>query len=267
MNRFSIVIILYNAEEVIERCLRSVIDHTSDTEREVILIDNASPDRSAEIASKILPNVRLIRTPNRGFGHANNVGAAHAQHEYLFFLNADAYFVEPILSRIAGRFGRDRAIAAVGPMLEYPDGRFQLSAGSEATFMHEFRDRQLYRSETRRNEEFREAARRSGERAMGFLTGAALCVSADAFRSIGGFDEGFFLYFEDKDICVRLRREGYRCLYDPHVVLRHEKNGSAGRELSDAMRKAYRHSQRYYYSKHRPLYERWMLAIYHAMSS
>ncbi len=251
MPRFSIIIVLYNAEEVIERCLKSIIQYSSVHEREVILVNNSSPDRCTEIAKRVLPECSIINTENRGFSHANNVGAKSAHGEILFFLNADAFFVESILEKVDRSFRADPSIGVIGPRLEYPDGRFQISSGKLPSLAIEFIDKWFYRYEEFLSAKIHLANFFYGkERFVEYVTGASLFIHKDVFNAIGGFDEKYFLYFEDKDLCARVLKVGFKCLYNPSIVVGHLKSGSNRNDPSNKIRRLYRESQMLYYSKH-----------------
>ncbi|MFM7373510.1 MAG: glycosyltransferase family 2 protein, partial [Sphaerospermopsis kisseleviana] len=91
--------------------------------------------------------------------------------------------------------------------------------------------------------------------------GAALFIRADLFHSLGGFDENFFMYFEESDLCQRVKNKGYKILYTPQVSLIHIRGHSVNK-IANKMVVEYRLSQIYYYKKHRPLWERLILRVY-----
>ncbi len=151
----------------------------------------------------------------------------------------------------------------IGPGLCCPDGRFQFSCGSLPTFGGEIRDKAWYRLLDDRIGwvEERTATSFSDQRDVGWVTGAALFIRKDLFHQLGGFDEEFFMYFEDKDLCNRVLNAGRKVRYFPGVSLVHLKAGSSsGTESLTAVE--YRRSQLRYYRKHRPGVENRLLQYY-----
>ena len=98
---------------------------------------------------------------------------------------------------------------------------------------------------------------------VGWVTGAALFIRRDVYQRLGGFDDNLFMFFEDKDLCFRVRQSGLRVAYDPSISLIHLKGGSSGGDSSAFVRTKYRESQRRYYEKNLPAFDRKMLSLYH----
>jgi N-acetylglucosaminyl-diphospho-decaprenol L-rhamnosyltransferase len=175
----SVIIVSYNSAHCIGKVLQSVMNA-----RERIVVDNASADGSADIAAPYATRV-IASAENRGFGAACNVGAAHATEDLLLFLNPDAVMRPGALERLV-QCARDHPQAvAFGARVALPDAE-RRSTPLPAT----------------------EPVPAASVRDVDNITGAALLCRTAVFREIGGFDEGFFLYFEDEDLCRRLRRHG-----------------------------------------------------------
>ena len=249
--KVSIVIVSYNAVNLLIDCLSSIMDH-SKTAPEIIVVDNGSTDRSVELLAKEFPQIRLIPlAENMGFGAGNNRGAAVATGELLFFLNNDTVLLEDTPAQLAGLMETHADVGACGPKLVNGDGGFQLSFGSDPSLLNEWKFRRMHRRLRKKDSAFRSKleSRYSASTEVDWVTGAVLMLRRDVFREIGGFDETFFLYFEDADICRRVRELGLKVLYVPTTKVVHfggQSLGTAGQQIAVE----YRRSQLYYYQKH-----------------
>ncbi|MDZ4789611.1 MAG: glycosyltransferase family 2 protein [Hyphomicrobiales bacterium] len=213
MTRVSIVIVTYNSAKVILRCLAAIRGA-----HEIIVVDNASSDASAKIAAGMGASV-IVNSSNLGFGRACNIGAAAATGDYVLFLNPDATLAPLALREMKSAAERYPQAAAIGPRL--------MEGGKPAVFQSETlmdaRGGRMAPSDTP-----------SGDCCMRFLSGAALMCSRKAFQHIGGFDEAFFLYYEDDDLCFRLRDQGGALIYAPGAVVSHVKARSSPLTLRGA---------------------------------
>jgi hypothetical protein len=152
-------------------------------------------------------------------------------------------------------------VGIIGPKLLFPDGSFQISFSPEISLKGEFAARKLHKNAEDKNnlhiieKDFQDI------KEVDIVVGAAFFIRADLFNLLGGFDEKFFMYFEESDLCQRVRNEGYKILYTPHVSLIHIR-GYSVKKISNKMAVEYRRSQIYYYHKHRPMWEILLLRIY-----
>lgn len=201
-NRIGVVIVAFNSAAVIGRALSSLPAGV-----QVVVVDNASTDGSADIAAAT-GAFCLRNRKNLGFGRASNQGAALCTREFVLFLNPDAMLTTGALHRMLATAVQNPEAAAVGPKLIDETGR---ATWRFASILHPL-PRQ------------REAAPLEPEGAccMPLLTGAALLCRSVAFRKVGGFDENIFLYHEDDDLSLRLTRAGYSLIYEPAARVVHE---------------------------------------------
>lgn len=234
-------------------------------EVEIIVVDNASTELQEVALKNGLNGVNFIQNEqNVGFGAANNIAAMKAKGDVLLFLNNDTICQAEILRPVLDRFGADPTIGVIGPKLLNQDGSFQLSAGWLPSFWREIGDKAAYgllRQKLRFWEHGIENYFRAPKK-VGWVTGAALFIRKNLFEKLGGFDEDLFMYFEDKDICLRVWNEGHTVVYDPTVSVIHLKGGSSSSESPDSIRQIYRRSQMAYYAKHRPGAEQLLLRAY-----
>ncbi len=222
MRSVSVVVVSFNTRGSLLRCLSSI-----DPSFEVLVVDNASSDGSAEMVEAEFPSARLIRNDsNRGFGPANNQGADQATCELVIYLNSDCIAEPGAIQRLASEFDDEQVVAAGGKLL-WPDGGAQLSAANELTLWAVFCE-QLYLQKLfpksrlfspywvrRDSDESREVAQ---------VMGACLMVR----RGLERFDERFPLYCEDTELCRRLRGHG-KILYAPQARFTHELGASSAR--------------------------------------
>lgn len=258
----SIVIVNYNGGTVVLDCLHSIFQHLAAEKTEVLVVDNCSQDDSPDWITQKFPKVHLLRqTRNWGFGTANNIGVRHAKGKYLLLLNADTRLTQNILPTLIAKLTQQTDIGMVGPRLVNPDGSFQLSIAHEIGLWGEFRTLQQvwrYRNPANRPALAKQYGR---DRSVEIIVGAAMLMERTLFERVEGFDEAFFMYFEESDLCQRVRAQGYQILYTPEVSLVHL-GGYSVAQSAAKMADVYRQSQRYYYQKHRPPWEQHVLHQY-----
>jgi GT2 family glycosyltransferase len=253
----SIIYVNWNCEEEILASIASVREKSQSTEYEVIVVDNDSPQGSRKVSAD--PGVRLIRSEaNRGFGAGCNLGALQAQGRYLLFLNPDTRFLNDVL-RVLVEFLDQRPCAAVaGPLVEDAAGKISFEAGrSLPTLCNEFLQHSTlafrFPNGPVTSQPYLSNWDHKSTREVETVLGACMLVRSEAFRRIGGFDEAFFLYSEELDLCYRLRCGGGQIWYVHTAQLLHKERqstiqlfGSVGRIVLQNM-----HSQHYYFKKHR----------------
>lgn len=261
----SVVIVNYNGGSVILECLNSLQNYIKEITYEIIVVDNSSQDESPEKIDNYFPNVTLLRqSRNFGFGTANNIGIAKSSGKFIWLLNSDIYLTSNVLPFLVNRLESDSKIGILGPRLVNRDGSFQLSVSKEISILGEFQT--LQQVKRYRNLSTRPLLAQSYmyEKPVDIIIGAAMFMRRDVFDQAGGFDENFFMYFEESDLCKRTRNLGYTILYTPQVELIHI-GGYSVSKASGHMAQEYRRSQRYYYHKHRPIWEQWLLNTYLAI--
>lgn len=258
----TIIIVHYNAASFLAECLRSIIA-TIDLDRvEILVCDNASPNDDWRSAIPEHDAVTLLELPeNRGFGAANNVAARRAKGQYLFFLNPDVVLREDPLPHLRRVFTEHEDAGAVGPRLLNNDGSLQPSRG---TFPHLLLSmaqllklkRLLPRDErliplvgTVMGRMFAQWYPPERLQRVDYITGAALMMPRTLFETLGGFDEVFFLYFEEIDLCRRLRTAGYHIYYVPSIGLVHHVDTARTSDPGFKEREALK-SLLHYYRKH-----------------
>jgi GT2 family glycosyltransferase len=211
--RASIIIVNYNGGEALGRCLRSLrADWRLDYE--LILVDNASADGSADQLGAIFPNARSLRSAiNLGFGEGNNLGAAMAEGAYLAFLNPDTV-VQPgwLEALIAALEANPEAGIATAKILLLDSPWLVNTCGNDVHYTGLTLCRGMGYAQERMDEPAE----------VGAASGAAFVMGRSLFAELGGFDGSFFLYLEDTDLSLRARLAGYSCIYVPASVVHHD---------------------------------------------
>ena len=240
----TVILVNYNDRRQLGACLGALRMELRGGD-EIILVDNASTDGSPEFVAAEFPEVRVILNQhNAGFGAANNQGVRAASSDAVMFLNTDTVVQSGSIRRLLETLDGEPAVAAVGPALIRPDGSFQVSFGKTVSFLGQFIQKAVLNPYHKRV-----LPRRTGPRTAGWLSAACLLARTDAVRRVGGYDERFFIYFEDIDLCRRLARAGGRLIYEPRACVFHEGGGSTSARAR-VSRFEYRRSQLYNYDKH-----------------
>lgn len=225
----SVIIVSYGTRDLTLAALETVRGAGERVAIEAIVVDNASLDDSAARIAEAHPQATLIRSPqNLGFAAGANLGAGRAVGEWLLFLNSDARLLEDSIPRLLDAARSLAVPGAIGPLLLGPDG-------PEASVGHFYGFRRDWAQFLRVGRLFPGVRALDGiflgklperREAVEWITGACLLVRRDTFFSVGGFDEAYFMYVEDMDLCFRLRRAGCTNLFAPDAVVRHELGAS-----------------------------------------
>ena len=261
--RISAVVVSYNTRDDLLRCLEALLA-PGEPAMEVIVVDNASRDGSADAVRARFPATRVIaNTANLGFSKANNIGLRAAAGEYALLLNSDCEVRPGAVAALAAVLDAHPKVALVGPCHVGTDGRPQVSFGPNLTPVAEWRQGRLVRGvKAGREEALRQAADRSQrECEPDWLSASCLLARRSALDAVGGFDELFFLYEEDVDLCLRIRRAGWRVVFTPTAEVVHH----LGRSMDKAPGRArleYHRSHLRFYAKHNPVPQRLALRAF-----
>lgn len=250
----SIIVVTFNSAEDIGPCLRSIMDAPPRGTFEVIVVDNGSTDDTVARARGVSPAVLVDDTgTNLGFGAANNRAARRAKGRILVFLNPDAAVARGVIDGLCEALDRDPSVAVVGPRLVDDRGRPELSFGAQLSPLAEFHQKRLVRGMERGSAGAVRTvtALTATSRDVDWVSGACLACRTEEFLRVGGFDERFFMYLEDVDLCAAFRRGGRLVRFDATLTVMHRR-GRSRRSARSATEHAYRRSQLAFYAKHRP---------------
>jgi len=251
------VLVNYNAGDELRVALRSIADEMAEGSWEAFVVDNASLDGSARIAQEFAPHTTLIANPqNVGFGRAVNQGLARARASRVLIMNPDCRLNAGALAGLGAELDRHERCALVGPRIFDPDGSVQGSARGDpdmltGLFGRSALLRRLLPSSgaSRRNVVDESVAPGTSSVVVDWLSGACVLGRRDALAEVQGFDERYFLYWEDADICRRLRARGYHARYVPSVSAVHHVGHSSRTARASSIR-AFHDSAYLYYATH-----------------
>jgi N-acetylglucosaminyl-diphospho-decaprenol L-rhamnosyltransferase len=249
----AVVIVNFNAGDALIRCVRSLAPALDGAAWETVIVDNASNDGSERRAAAE-PGVRVIREGrNAGFAAGANRGAGATEAPWLLFLNPDCELLPGRLTDLLLEFEQDARCALIGPGILEADGEVQGSARGDPSMLTGLFGRSSWLTArfphwriVRRN--VLAPAVRNGRTSqlVDWVSGACMLARRSAFDSVGGFDEGYFLYWEDADLCRRLRQAGYTIRYAPAPRVRHTVGISSRTARATSIRAFHRSAYRYY---------------------
>lgn len=245
MSALDIIIVSYNARADLVHCLLSVKKNPPSISHDIVVVDNASSDGSVEAARRI-PGVRVIEMGrNAGFSAANNAGIRATNGRLILLLNSDTLVPPGAIDALIASLERTPGTGIVGPRLVDGEGRPELSFGNTISPLNEWRQK-------RRTPDWiaRQTVR---EQVVDWVSGACLLVRRTDAERVGLLDERFFLYTEDVDFCLAIRRLGLKVLFTPSAEITHLR-GRSRASMPEASRQAYRRSHIAFYEKHHPLW-------------
>lgn len=212
----SVITVNYNNTKVTLELLESLYAHEGHA-LEVIVVDNASRENPEQRINEKFPQVKFIRSDrNLGFAGGNNLGIAQATGEYLFFINNDTAFTEPIISRLAALLDEDEAIGAVCPILVYPSGKIQFAGFTPINAW------------TGRNKCLTSPASADLKLKTSYAHGAAFMISRTLVEKIGNMPEHYFLYFEELDWSAKITQLNFSIVVHTATQLIHKESQSVG---------------------------------------
>lgn len=242
----SVIVLSYNTRDLTLRCLGQFAADAVAAGWQVIVVDNGSQDGTTSAVAQEFPHVEIVRSEyNRGFAAGNNLGLARAQGEAVILMNSDVLAAFSTLAALSGYLEQHPEVGALSPRLLTSEGAPQAFAfGSDPTLSY--------------------LLQRGARRLLGrlplhdwavavplevdWVSGACMCVRRATMEQVGVLDDTFFLYFEDNDWCLRMRRGGWKVMYVPTFAVVHL-GGRSEPERRTANR-YYRDSLRYFYRKH-----------------
>lgn len=249
----AIVIVSYNVCTELDACLRSLVGQTDPYPATITVVDNASTDGTPQMLRERWPGVTVIAAgANVGFARGNNLGIRATQSDFVWLLNPDTSVPPGALRTLVEALARRPDAAAAGARLVDGDGRPELSFGWTISPTGELFQKLLLALYRRRVEPIvrrvERWTREAGERH--WISGACMLVRRSDLDAVGLLDERFFMYTEDVDLCVSLRRRGRKILFVPDAEVRHLRGRSAA--VNPATERLRRQSQLAYYRKHHP---------------
>jgi GT2 family glycosyltransferase len=259
----SIVIVSWNVREDLRECLQSLLreegSRLESGEIEIIIVDNASTDGTAEMVNLEFPQVKLlVNSQNLGYTKANNIGINHSRGKYILLLNPDTIVHQGALQALIDCAESHPEVGIIGAKLLNPDGSVQRSARSfpdigAGLFRNTFLGRLFPNNPFVRRyllvdfgyDEVRE---------VDWVSGAAMLVRRDLIERIGGLDERFWAYCEDVDLCWRAWQAGYKVLFCPNAVITHKVGRSSDQRLVPSLIQHHKSMWLFYLKNYRHRY-------------
>lgn len=244
--QLSFIVLNYKSEEYLKKCLISIMKKAIELEYEIIVVNNDEKKLNAlEIYfwdyPEFFQKIQIIEiNENVGFSRANNIGARKSVGEYLCFINPDTEIISQDIKKILDEFRINQRVGIIGPKILKNSVVQPWSVGAEMNIREILRSKMGYAKS--------KALWSSPKKIkVDWVSGACMFVRKNIFDKIGGFDENFFLYYEDVDLCRRIRLENREVIYFPFFEIIHLEGKSSSKKYSQKLE--YFKSQDYYYKK------------------
>jgi len=250
----SIIIVNWNTRDMLRNCLASLPAATNGLGTEILVVDNASSDGSAEMVTAEFPQVRLIESgSNLGFSRANNLALAQAGGDGILLLNPDTVCPPASLVRMFRFMNGRENLGAVGPRLVDGDGRPTITGGYFPRPRYHwfgFLDpRRLWLQGSLSQRIVFVPERNEASRRVEYVMGACFLIRRSAFEKVGILDDRFFMYFEETDWCYRARQAGLDIWYCAETEITHFE-GKAAEKASRFSIEQFQKSYRLFVAKH-----------------
>ncbi|WP_309009318.1 glycosyltransferase family 2 protein [Pelagicoccus sp. SDUM812005] len=232
----SIVIVNWNSKDYVAACLRSLEKYENINQLQIIVVDGASYDGCDAMLAAQFPYVRFIQSPeNVGFGRCNNLGVEQATSRYLLLLNPDTEFRAPTIDKMVAWHQKLPQAGILCPRLLLTDGSLQYSSVQAAptplnqALGSEFLQKRFPKSKLWGTYP---AYYRNAPTSVEAVSGAFMFLKTETFRSVGGFNPAYFMYAEDMDLCLQVRRAGLLNYHIPDTEVTHHGGGSSSKQVS-----------------------------------
>lgn len=224
--KLSIIIVTWNTAKITQKCVQTINKFLKNPE--IIIVDNGSKDNTVELLSKE-KNVKIIKNnSNLGFSKANNIGLKHASNEYLLFMNSDMELIDNSIDNLLEYFKNKDNIGIIGPKFLNPDLTPQASVFPRQTILNAFREFWL----NQKNTYSKYTPNTKNPIKVWAISGGCILTRKTFFESIGGWNEKYFFYFEDMDLCRKINKIGKDVIFYPQCQIIH-RHGASGTKLAD----------------------------------
>lgn len=247
MRELAVIIVTHNSAGWLRPCLSSVYARAGGMRLDVVVVDNESSDGSTELVERDFPHVRVLTSANRGFAHGNNRGLETVTAPFVLLLNPDTEIVNGTLEELVNLMEANPALGLAGCRHLSPSGAVQPTIRRFPTIT-----RCLF--EALGSERYPLRASWLGERELDpaayeretrcdWVAGSFMLARREAITGAGGLDERYFLYCEEPDLCLRLKRDGWEVRYVPTMTVFHAGHGSGERSARLVAQEAYAQRQ------------------------
>ncbi len=244
----SIIIVNFNTAKLTLGSIRSIYEHAPQCSFEIIVVDNGSEESLESMLEQEFPEVKLVNMGyNRGFSVANNLGIHNSKGRFLLLLNSDTQILNSSLQKMVDHLEEHSEVGAIGPRQVDSEDRFTPSCGHFPTIMSEMVRKIVHYQITVNNYLIRDYLDdwHAQRPAVDWVSGSCMMIRREALQKTGLLDEQFFMYFEDIDLCTRIRKAGWSIQYLSTANIRHFGGASAKHNLMRVLTE-YRKSQIYF---------------------
>lgn len=252
----SVILVTYNPGALLEKCFDALNDEGSELRTEIIVVDNNSSDGTPDLIEKRYANFRLIRNAdNRGFAAATNQGLAIAQGEFLLLLNPDVVLSSGTLTRLVAFLSQHSDIGIVGPRTYDDKGNVALSAYRAQTalaVLARYLRLHIVFPIGRLQRRVTTSHSATPPFQVGWVQGSCLMMRREVYETIGGLDEGFFLFDEEPDFCERAQKAGWATYYLPSARITHHESSSVSKYHLTRIRHYHLSPLHYFRKRDRP---------------
>ena len=266
----SIVIVNWNTAEYLKVCLQSIRKNLEKGRILIYVVDNASKDDSVRMIKEIFPWVKLItNTENVGFAKANNQVLKKVSTDYILILNPDTRLTKGSLSKLVDYLSSHPQVAACGPMLLNPNGSIQkkgyyhrLPSLLQAFLFYTEASRLSFKSKFLVKKYWEDELSINHSQEIEQIPGACLLIRNEVLKEVNYFDEDYTLWFEDVDLCFKIKRLGYQLMFIPAIIVFHV-GGASFEKWTDDVAKQIRFlkSLFIFFDKHKNYLSRFLIRV------
>lgn len=243
----SIICINFNAFDLTHQCIKGIRSNTKNISYEIIIINNHPQSKASDVQKlkqfyEDSSQIKIFQSENKGFGSANNLGSRRAQGKFLLFLNNDTIISDNSLEKMINYLKKNNNIGIIGPLFYTVKGELQKHFCGDFQNLKSLIFFRKKEKEINLNQEFNSCE---------MTTGAAMMIEKKLFEKLGGFDEKFFMYFEDEDLCRQALKLGKINGILTTAKITHLEGKSSN---ITTRKKMYYRSQNYYWRKHKGLF-------------
>lgn len=227
IKKISIIIPTWNTADITKKCVQTINRFLPTAE--IIVVDNGSKDNTVEVVTKI-KNVKIIKNgTNLGFSKANNIGLKSSTSDYVVFMNSDMELIDNSLIEMIDYLKNNKNIGIIGPKFLNPDKTPQASVFPPQTCLNAFKEFWLGKKETYS----KHIPKGKNPTIVSYISGGCIAVNKKYFEKIGKWNEKYFFYFEDMDLCRQVTQNGKQIVYYPKCQIIH-RHGASGHKLADS---------------------------------
>lgn len=261
MTTISFIIVNYKSLQHLEKCIDSIYNTITSVPFEIIIVNN-SPEENLQTLQSKGKNILIIQNTNTGFSTGCNLGVNYATGDYFFFLNPDTILLNDFFPELFGYF-KNKDFGAIGFKLYNSENQFQISFGEFPTILGEFRNKKIKKAFRKGKKDIINKIDELYKlpKIVDWVSGAAFLIKRSIFEKVGGFDERFFLYYEDSDLCKRINKAGIDNYFFPYSKIIHFEAENIRENFSEIYIHA-KKSQLLYYRLHNGILQTTILKFY-----